>query len=666
MFVSFLSAASSTDSMSNYVYDAKKSRYNSQFLICIFLFFTVFLILGLSVNEIWFREDDLGTILNGRVSSLQSFIKVFLTDVRDFICPINYRRSAPNFLSGFLRPLQHFLFTIEYYFFGNNAYPYFIVHVALHSFNAVLLYLISVWFLPIFPSICVALFFAFYPDVSWLTWIATAQNTLCTLFLLASIICWKYFLIFKKNYLNESTVSTFKMWIQLQCSGVLFFLSLLARENVVAMPLWFFVAAYVFFSETVTSKFVRIKYAFFSSMPFFVAVIIYWILRFWAFGFGTLSRTLGNIVLRFPFISSLINFINQKIEIHLVATKVVNNSVEQVVQVLKSTSDYSFVEQVFLYLNRICTFFTSWLSSVLMIDFSFCGGTVGAIFILFFCTIFFIYSYRKNIEAFILLLLGIVLMSWPALVAYPCPRYLNTIYPFVSLLFIGACFLGFNQKKYWLKWCSFFCAMFIFCISIRGILLNRKNLYEAAKARADYKLRFDLFFTEHNFESGAKFIVISSPFVSDIQSIFQVYLNDYSASVAHEPFSTIAEGGNFGCNNNYKTKGVNSRLVPIDGGFQFVSDDYEHCAWWIHFSDHPIAWSEKDRAYAWTGIRYQEGIWYQCSIGKFKINKMIDDRRLVDVSFIFDKNWINEKTVVVAWDTLLGRYFVLDIKHIFK
>jgi hypothetical protein len=131
---------------------------------------------------------------------------VLSTDARDFICPVNYHRSKPNLISGFLRPLQHVLFTIEYYFFSDWAYGYYLAHVGLHACNAVLVYVIGLWALPVWLAFFSGLLFAFYPDVSWLTWIATAQNTLCTLFLLLTFIC--LFLFMDSRHSPEGSSSS--------------------------------------------------------------------------------------------------------------------------------------------------------------------------------------------------------------------------------------------------------------------------------------------------------------------------------------------------------------------------------------------------------------------------------------------------------------------------
>jgi hypothetical protein len=322
----------------------------------------------------------------------------------------------------------------------------------------------------------------------------------------------------------------------------------------------------------------------------------------------------------------------------------------------------SFLDSLIYGVIKVLQLVRLWLSSVLMIDLSDPTTLCITVGILFFVSLLVLYAYRQHLKMLLFLLIGIVLMSWPAAMAYPCPRYLNTIYPVIVLLMVGACFLLY-QKQATKKYAQFLLVI-LSLFMIKGIILNRAQLHHGAAVRARYKKRFDQFFAQHTFAPQTRFVVFGSPFVSDIQSIFQTYLNDTNVQVAHEPMTTLAEQGTFSCNGPYRTHDVASRLEPIEGGFRFISDDPEHCAWWIHFSDHPLAWSQDDYAYIWTAKNYQENVWYPCSLGKFKINHMLDGKYLTDVSFVFDQKWIDEQAVFVVWDTQNGRYIVLNIKHL--
>src|SRR5271163_4968886 len=86
------------------------------------LFFIVFLVFGFALDKLWFREDDLGTILNGLIHSWDDFVRVFSSDCRSFVTASNYQRTIPNIVSGFLRPIQNVVFTIVYFFFGVDPF----------------------------------------------------------------------------------------------------------------------------------------------------------------------------------------------------------------------------------------------------------------------------------------------------------------------------------------------------------------------------------------------------------------------------------------------------------------------------------------------------------------------------------------------------------------
>ncbi len=45
---------------------------------------------------------------------------------------------------------------------------------------------------------------------------------------------------------------------------------------------------------------------------------------------------------------------------------------------------------------------------------------------------------------------------------------------------------------------------------------------------------------------------------------------------------------------------------------------------------------------------------------------MLDDKYLIDVSFVVNKQWIDEHTIFVVWDTQLGCYSLLDIGHLIQ
>jgi hypothetical protein len=115
-----------------------------------------------------------------------------------------------------------------------------------------------------------------------------------------------------------------------------------------------------------------------------------------------------------------------------------------------------------------------------------------------------------------------------------------------------------------------------------------------------------------------------------------------------------------GCGKDYRVTNVKSEIVPIDDGFRLISHDIDHCGWWLRFSHFPIKWVAQSRSYEWTSEQYRPGIWYPCSIGKFRIDHMVDNDCVSDITFVFDRRWTSGNTVFVVWDTSVGRYYVLN------
>ncbi len=617
----------------------------------LFVFTIIFIILATSVNEIWFREDDIGTIRNGIVSSWQDVQHLFSTDVRNFICPINYQRSRPNFLSGFLRPFQHLIFTLILPWFNFNPYAYFLFHVGVHALNCALLFLLCTSFIPLSYSICTAFIFGFYPDVSWLTWIATLQNSLATLFLLLMGITYTAYI----RSIQQNNPAFFYYWL----SGLLLLCSLLSRENGITVPLWIFVGLFLLLSNKNNMFISRIQFCLYHSLPLFIALTTYWLMRLWAFGIGTLSRTFNNLLLRLPLLKSLFP---QTLISH--STVIINQ--QQNVTINGVTQPESFIYKIKIMLQLLEQKFFNWTSSLLMISPSKIYTKLGILLLFLFLIIFLYKSYRSKRPTLFFLLSGIFFMCWPGVVAYPCPRYLNTVYPVIAFMLMYGLYLLFKEQKRNRLYGSCACLLFIF-LTTRGAFINRYTMYRDSLERIEYKERFDSFFAHNKLPDDTSLIVVlSSPFVSDIQSIFQIYSNNLSLQVAHEPFATLAEQGVFSCNDPYRCTGTQSEIIPISGGFRLQSKDPQHCAWWMEFSDHPLEWSARDRAYVWRSERYSTNTWYPCSIGHFKIHERINKKFITDISFTVDQSWLSPTTIFVVWDTEKGMYRILDSKHLMR
>lgn len=621
-------------------FDQKRPRYG--LVIALIIGFFIAGALGSAVDEIWFREDDIGTIVNGLVYSKQDFVHVMSIDDRNCICPANYYRSKPNLFSGFLRPLQHFLFSLLYPIIGLNAYAYFIVHVGLHALNGMLFFWLCSLFLPIGYAVLASLMFAFYPDVTWLTWAATMQNSLCTLLLLVTgLIYYRYL--------------TSQQYRYALLGGLLFFLSLLARENGLLIPFWAGLTVFVlnqhqqkFFND-------RVREALWVTMPLFIAFFAYWGLRLWAFGFSSLGRTVNNLLLRFPLLANFfVDKILAPVAQPLGATVQIAGSAP-VAATLPSVIGAPWWQtplQAVLFMKG--RFFT-WMASLTMLDPAqtvICWVMVGIALLVGY---FLVVAYKGNRRLMWLLLAGMACSAWPGVVAYPCPRYLNTIYPFVVLLIVVGLYQLFKQGHRTVV--GLLVAVLAIGLTGKGLLHNRAAIYQAGMQQAASKKPFDDFFAQNPIPVGTQTVlVLGAPFLSDIQSIFQYYTNNLKLRVAHEPFATLAQEGVFGCKRPYRLSGVRSELVPEPHGFRLISHDPLHCAWWMEFSDHPLRWDPADRAYSWGKTRYEVGIWYPCSIGRFFIHKRHDERFITDISFEVDPEWFKPHSIVVSWDTEAESY----------
>lgn len=631
----------------------KKSQWLLLALLSIILFALTFILLGFAVDCIWFREDDLGTILNGIIRSWDDFVRVFSADCRSFITPVNYQRTAPNFISGFLRPIQNVAFSIVYPFFGVNAEAYFLMHVALHAANAVLFFLFSRLFVPISLAFFAGLMFAFYPNISWLPWIGTVQNSLGTMFLLlagfAACKALHNFLDFSQSSLPASNSSS-RATVGLLLSAFLFLISLLSREIGVFLPFWIFLGAY-FYAPAAKRAATACRYAW----PFFLANIVYTLMRLWAFGVATIPRTIYNLTLRYPALAKYLGY-----PAVTIAPSPTAHSITPVVQqTTLSPKTAPLCEYIAQKMQVITQKVYAWISSLFNIPTSTCLlKLLNISFVIVLCIVLFI-AYREHKKLLFWLCFGAACTVWPGILTYPCPRYLNMTYPFIIFILIYGIFLLYRDKKpLRLAAGGLLTACCIF-LTTYGLKQNRYQLKEAAQSTWGTKERFDEFFSTHTFQPDVNFFLLSSPFVSDIQSIFQAYLGNLKTTVVFDLFTTFAEKGMMNCHKSYYVTGVKSTITFIPGGFRLTSGDKEHCGWWLRFSDFPIKWSAKDGAYEWTPEQYKPGIWYPCSIGKFMIHEMVDDDCVIDISFIVDKKWINDKTVFVAWDTMQGQYRVI-------
>jgi hypothetical protein len=627
-------------------------RLRNKLFLSICLFSIVFLFFAWSVKELWFKLDDIGTIIDGMITSVKDFLYVFSTQSRDFTAPINYKFSKPNFISALYRPLINIPFTITYYLAGLNAYVFYLVNVLFHALNTVLLFYIFLYFMPLTFSFLGSLLFAFYRDMSWLTWIAILNNVLSTFLLFVTILL---FLSCIRN--KEICTSTYKYYL----SGFTLLLSFLSRESSVFFGFWIFFGVFLFSTHLVTCM-QKLRFAFSKTWIFFLSNVLYILIRIWAFGFETISRTVNNFFIRFPFLKYFLQDKTNKIVIEK-ATKIEQQSL--VVSDIAKTVVKAKPSSIHVFSNNIVEKICAWLKSLFHVDIVSGQDKILYLGLFVFWVGFLLFAYRKNKRLLLFLFLGFCFFGWPGFLAYPNTRYISSIFPIVIFTFLFGIYLFFRDDiHYVLKRVVLFVLFLLVAMSLlHGVRKNVRGLQMTAHDTLVRKAKYEKFFGENSFDKHANFIVISSPFTSDIHSVFQYFLGDWNIKLSYVLFATLAHRGSMGCKGDYKILGVKNKIIPVqqDGkkGLRLISLDKDHCAWWMNFSYYPIKWSKDQQSYIWKESSYEVGRWYDFSMGKFIIHERIGKDYVTDITFLFDDKWINEYTVFVYWDTVEGKYKIL-------
>lgn len=622
-----------------------RKAWTIRVLFSLILLIVVFSVFASVVDKIWFREDDLGTIFSGLVSGWKSALRVFKADCRSFITPCNYQRTVPNFVSALWRPVQNYIFSVVYHIWGADAKIYFLLQVAFHTVNSMLFFILCSIFMPIALAFFSGIMFAFYPNIGWMVWISTLQNSLATFFLLLAVLCLCRFWHVKAR-------SLWSFWYLI--SGIFYFLSLLSREMAIFLPFWLAIGVFLFMPPVQGGFWIRFFSAIKYCWIFFIANVTYALLRIWAFGFGTLDRTVSNIFLRFPFLNKLIFVrpvvVNPSLKSNLLPASCVCASSSNI----QAESASSFASHFW---NEIL----KWIEALFNLPTQNNIKSVISMLIVLSIIIFLFIAYKNKRLLLLWLFCGCVCLAWPGVLTYPSARYINLVYPFLIFIFYYGIFNFYQESKIWAK--GAICMGILFATSVHGLCCLNQNisaLNSLAFERFVYKQRFDDFFSQNSFDKNANFILVCSPYVSDIQSIFQFYLENLEAKVVFDPFTSFAEKGIMGCDKPYKVVGVQSEIKPIPGGFQLISQDPAHCGWWLRHSNFPVAWVAAQRAYRWTSQKYTTDTWYECSIGKFMINKMADQDCILEATFLYDPCWLSKDTIFVAWDSLNGKYFVIQ------
>ena len=615
-----------------------------------FLFLTVFLIFAIAGIGVWFQADDVGNIVGGIIKNFSDFVRVFTEDERIYIYPMNFTIPKPNLVSGFYRPLQHIPFTIIYYFFGFNPYAYYLTNVFFHALNSVLFF----YFCSLFFSLNIAflggLLLAFYPFYDWIAWLSCLHNFLAIFFMILSFIFYRSFWLTRKTSFQVIAAS-------------MFFLSIISRENTIVLGFWIFLGTFLFCNNC--NIWERIKSVFINSWAFFITYLIYFLIKLYSFGYQSLDRTFNNFLLKVPYLRTVFSNKSTHISVKNVAKKIYEiietgfSKINNFTLLDKSTD--SFLDRLSNKFTFLFDKIERWFDVIFNISFKNNFNKI-LILVLF---VFILYSYRRYKKVLFFLISGVILFSWPGVVAYPNPRYVSAIYPFLIFIFLLSIYLFKKEQIGSLK--KYTILLIVLLFAYLSVFTEMDRNVRAIKHLVvngqDYKVKFETFFKENSFEKNAKFIVLGSPFVSDIHNIFQMFLSDLDLKLACVRISTLAERGSMGCRGDYKSKGVRSKINPVvvdnKHGYRLISLDKNHCGWWMNLSHFPLRWSEKDRSYVWDDKIPEIGTWYDFSMGKFIINERLDDKYIIDVTFVFDDKWIDKNTVFVIWDTMDGQYKVL-------
>jgi hypothetical protein len=616
--------------------------FKSKFFLSLILFSITFIFFAQAGRDIWFSLDDLGNIINGLIQGISDFFRVFSQDERAYIYPANFTIPKANVISGFYRPLQHIPFTLIYKYFGFYAFAYYLTSVAFHALNTVLIFYLFSYYMPLIFAFLSGLVFAFGPILDWITWISCLHNFMALFFMLLALLFFRLFCISSKL-----------RWQFL--AALMFLFSIISRENTIMLGLWLFCGVFLL---TPSGFWQRLKFAIKQTWMFFVVYFSYFLLRLNAFGLSSLDRTFNNLILKYPVLR---NFLGVQVQVAGTYGPTCSqiphaeNCLHKPLVVSLSNHLSGWGESLLNKLAALKSVFSQWGMGLLNINFD-----NVLIFLLGCCLIIFIiWAYRKNLMLFFTLCLGFLFFIWPGIVAYPSPRYISAAYPFLIFIFFMAVYLISQRIERTSLRTLLFLIITLASVAYvcNGINKNFSGIKSICQETRRYRQKFADFFEKHKFDPDVNFIVMGSPFASDIQNVFQAFLSNLDLKLAFVRESCIAQRGTMGCNADYRTVGVRSKIERIGkNGFRFISLDKDHCCWWMNYSHFPLKWSEGDRAYVWSADHPQVGKWYDFSMGKFIINDRVGQHFVTDVTFLIDDVWIDDKTVFVVWDSHLGRY----------
>jgi protein O-mannosyl-transferase len=185
--------------------------------------------------------------------------------------------------TGYYRPLTNLTYHFDYLLWGMDARGFRTTNIILHLLVALFLYVvISYLFLNKTAAFFSTLIFALHPvNTETISSIVNRNNILAVLFFLASFYC--YLQSREKGKHGLFTLSVF-----------LFGLSVFSKEiGIMGIGIFFL------YNRVISSGEKKILKELLSYLPYFLLIIMYLILRFYALGPSFISLDLNNILMRF-------------------------------------------------------------------------------------------------------------------------------------------------------------------------------------------------------------------------------------------------------------------------------------------------------------------------------------------------------------------------------
>ncbi len=355
-------------------------------VLCIAIFLLIFCTLGLPFIHWGFKTDDWGNVYHATTRNWSDWFGFFTEGSSEKVYHQSNLPPAPEaFFQGLYRPVSFIYYAIQHALFGFAPYGYFLVTIGLHALSTVMLFLLFLSFATTVQACIAALLFGFHPSLhNWLGW-TSAQTYFSELFVVLLII-----------FLLLHFIKKPRWYLYVLACG-LYLANLFLKEQTILLPLWLMLA-YGIYQPTSLPVFKRAARAFRSASGFFLMGVAYVIARLQFFPLTAETRTL-------TFEPTWQSFITRM-----------------------SSRFYDFVT----YGNDLLGF--SWLEQGNPL----LKGSLIGLTLLIAGWLFYHNTQKKYVT---LCSIGIILLSWPALLMHYQPRYIYMAIPwFLCLALILVCF----------------------------------------------------------------------------------------------------------------------------------------------------------------------------------------------------------------------------------